>query len=148
MKMVLKIAAGIVLGVVAVWVIRLVVLGVMLNQVNDTMQESFKNIQNNAMRQQEQFRQKQLQQQQERERQKVMVELRRLEMQEQAQKAQREAFMLEARKRAAFDRWWQSPEWCNGATNMKMIVQCGDLKSSKRAEFDRLLALGKLSLPQ
>ena len=52
MKLVLKIAGGIILGALAVWAIRLVVVGMMINQVNDTMQESFKNIENSARQQQ------------------------------------------------------------------------------------------------
>ena len=89
MKKVFQIAAGIVIAVVTIWAIRLVVLGVMFNQMNDTMQESFKNIENNARQHQAQIQQKQLQAQQEKDRQAVQAELRRLEL----QKQQREAAM-------------------------------------------------------
>ena len=142
MKKVFQIAAGIVIAVVSIWAIRLVVMAVMFNQMNDTMQESFKNIQNSARQHQAQIQQKQLQAQQEKDRQAVQAELRRLEL----QKQQREAAMLEARKRHAFNKWWQPPEWCNEETSMKAIAQCVELKRSKRTEFNKLLASGKVTL--
>lgn len=142
MKKVLQIAGGIVLAAVIIWAIRLVVAGVMFNQMNDTIQESFKNIENNARQHQAQIQQKQLQAQQEKDRQAVQAELRRLEL----QKQQHEAAMLEARKRTAFNKWWQPPRWCNEETSMKAHVQCTNFKAEKRAEFENLLASGKITL--
>jgi len=71
----------------------------------------------------------------------------RLELREKIVQKRREADALEARKRKAFSRWWHPPRWCNEASTMKMLVQCGELRRVKREEFDKLLAAGRLAMP-
>lgn len=75
------------------------------------------------------------------------VEQLNIELRKEIVRKRKEADALEARKRQAFAEWWDMPRWCLDEDTMKVLVQCSDLKRTKRAEFDQLLAEGKISLP-
>jgi len=76
-----------------------------------------------------------------------MVKERENKLRQEIVRKRKEADALEARKHDAFMKWWHAPAWCLEEEGMKALVQCSDLKRAKRAQFDRLLAEGKITLP-
>lgn len=76
-----------------------------------------------------------------------MVQEREAKLRQEIIRKRREADALDARKHAAFMKWWHAPPWCLEEEGMKVLVQCSDLKRAKRAQFENLLAEGKITLP-
>ncbi|MFC1567615.1 hypothetical protein ACFL3K_00230 [Pseudomonadota bacterium] len=143
MKLVFQIAGGIVLAALIVWGIRVAVVTYVAKQAVEQMQVTIK------QQQQHQFRMQQARAQQKAalEQQKAQRLAREQVARAEQQRRQRLVAQEQARLKAAFDKWWQPPQWCIQASSIKLVIQCGDLKSVKRAEFDQLLASGKVILP-
>ncbi|MCF7822145.1 MAG: hypothetical protein K9M17_06880 [Mariprofundaceae bacterium] len=143
MKLVFQIAGGIVLAALIVWGVQVAVVTYVAKQAVEQMQTTIKQQQQHQSRmQQERARQKALQEQKKAQR-LAREKVARAEQQRQ----QRLVSQEQARLKAAFDKWWQPPQWCTQASSIKKVIQCGDLKRLKRAEFDQLLASGKVTLP-
>ena len=143
MKLVFQIAGGILLAGLIAWGVRVAVVTYVAHEASEKMQATIK-----------QQQQHQIRMQQERARQQAALEQQKAQRlaREQAARAEQQrqrqmAAQAKARKDAVFNKWWQAPAWCDRATNMKMVVQCSNLKSAKRTEFDQLVASGKITLP-
>jgi len=87
----------------------------------------------NAAKVQQTVQQRLLQQQEERQRQAA-----------EQQAKLRAATEERARKGAAFSKWYQAPSECDNPVDMQALVKCADMKSAKRAEFDKLWAAGQI----
>jgi len=128
MKMVFQVAAGIVLGALLLWGVRYAIVTYEAKQVVEHMKA---------------YQQQQSQRQQEAQRQLAERRAQQEAMQKEQERQRLAALQEQARKRAAFNKWWQEPGWCQNPTDMKVLVRCADIKSAKRAEFDLLWEEGR-----
>lgn len=151
MKLVLKIAAGIVLGAVGVFVLRLIVVGVAVDHLNTTAQQSIQHMQQSQAQAMARLRQQQadakqakLRTQEAQDRQAVMAELRRLELQERIDEKRRADAVAKAKKDAAFRAWLKLPGWCDNPDGMHVLARCADIKRQERTRFEQLLAQGAI----
>ena len=142
MKLILKIAAGIVLGAITIFAIRLAIVGVAVDQMNTTVQKSLQNIQQRAQQQQANAQQARLRAQQAKDRQEVTHELKRIEMLEKINEKRRAEATEKAKQDAAFKAWLQMPEWCENPSEMDVLIRCADIKMRERTRFEQLTAKG------
>jgi len=139
MKLVLQIAAGIVLAGLIIWGGSLAVTVFVAKQAAQQMQETARNIQQQQLRaQQERQRQADLQKlAQEREAAAQRLEQQRLQKQQQAALAER------AKMVAAFEKSWQAPGWCENTSDPNVFIRCKVLRNSELAEFSKGWSGGK-----
>ena len=143
MKLVFQIAGGIVLAALIVWGTQVAVVTYVAKQAVEQMQATIKQQQQHQIRmQQERARQKAVLEQQ-----KAQRLAREKTARAEQQRRQRLASQEKARKDTAFNQWWEKPYMCENQNDMQTLVKCSNIKAEKRAEFDQLLASGKLTLP-
>lgn len=132
-RLILKIAGGIVLGGLLLFIARAVIVGAGLSYVHDKATESLERITTNAIQQSQAIKDRAATEARAKEEQQLA------QMREQQEKARREHEMEQA-----FFEWYKVPAGCEHWDSNTVMVRCTNHSMKARKEFEQLWAEGRI----